>query len=137
MRRDPRYYEPRVVPDPENWAVVRFAQRFGEMREFQGKLYDLTPRAVRVVVEKKHLDLLQHSVGAGAYVTFKIRDELQTTLQTAIIARTDEMEEYAGVVLFFEMMNEPDKAALEKLCQEFQDRYGHPAEASADGQGPK
>ncbi len=136
-RRDPRYYEHRVAGDSDNWAVVRFAQRFGEMREFKGKLYDLTARAVRVVVPKEELGVLQGLTGQAAYVTFKIRNELPLTLQTAFIGRVDEMGDQAGVVIFFEMTGEPDQDAIQQFCEAFVRRYGNPADTSAEGQGPK
>lgn len=143
VRRDPRYHEPRVAGDPDNWAVVRFAQRFGEMREFKGKLYDLTPRAIRVVVTPENAPHLRGTEGQAAYVTFKIRSELPLTLQTAFIGRIDEMDGQIGVVLFFEMTGEPDQDEIVQFCEAFVRRYGvtdaggRPADSRAEPQGPK
>lgn len=138
-RRDPRYYESRVVEDPENWAEVQFAERFGKMRVFHGKLYDLTPRAVRVVLEKDAKKEVENSIGVGAYVKFHIRDELPTTVHTAIIARIDDLPDWTGVVLFFEMMKEPERAAIEKVCRAFEARYKSKTEGddNKEGQAPK
>ena len=117
-RQDPRYIE--ASADLSDWIVVRLAEQFGEQREANGLLCDLTPRAVRVAFPSngEGTSAPAFQVGTQTLLVFRFRD-LATVTATATVTRVDQLPNGIGMVFFFDFIRESDREIVTKICSAY------------------
>ncbi len=111
-RRDPRYVE--ESEDLSDWIQVKLAEQFGEQRETNGLLCDLTPRAVRVAFPENQA-VPSYSVGTQVLLVFRFRN-LATVTASASVIRIDEMNKGRGIVFYFDFLRETDRETITRIC---------------------
>lgn len=124
-RRDPRYVE--TSESLSDWIKVKVARHFGDPWDLNGVLWDMTVRAVKVAFPLEAVPgdpLIHFHVGTHTLITFTFRD-LTTITATATVGRLDKLENGIGVVLFFDLLREADRASIDRICRAY-DRNGAP-----------
>ncbi|MBL4889205.1 MAG: hypothetical protein JKX97_04185 [Candidatus Lindowbacteria bacterium] len=114
-RLDPRFEE--TEADQKKWIKVKIARQFEDQNEFRGLLFDLTPRAIKIVIPN-HKGPLPIEKSISTLITFEMPDGEPLTA-TAVVKRIDTSDDDIGVVLFFEFIRESDRDRIRERCEKY------------------
>ena len=129
-RQDLRYVE--RSSNLSDWVQVRAARQFGAQRELNGVLWDLTPRAIKIAFPTENVKGAETSllVGTQMLLTFTFRN-LTTITAKATVARQDALENGVGAVLFFDIIRDDEREAIEQICRAYADQSAKRVEPAA------
>jgi len=129
-RQDLRYVE--TSSDLSDWVQVRAARQFGAQSELNGVLWDLSPRAIKIAFPAENLKGAENAllVGTQMLITFTFRN-LTTVTAKATVARQDTLANGVGAVLFFDIIRNDEREAIEQICRAYADQSGKHSEPMA------
>jgi hypothetical protein len=119
-RKEKRFTEKRK--DISRQISVTFIQQFHPSKTYIGKLYDLSEKAVKVIIDKKHVKELLAYKPKTTLTKFRFSEDHKVTVSITSIQRVDVTElegNKAGIVLSFEVISKEDASALRQIIASY------------------